>query len=92
MLSRLVITYLPRSKRLLISWLQSPSVSLKFSSYFCIIKQKKDVEVETSRFEFLRDSISKILYPLQMHFQTYHNYLKFLFKDIVTVERGISIN
>ena len=25
MLSRLVITYLPRSKRLLISWLQSPS-------------------------------------------------------------------
>ena len=28
MLSRLVITFLPRSKRLLISWLQSPSVSL----------------------------------------------------------------
>ena len=26
MLSRLVITFLPRSKRLLISWLQSPSV------------------------------------------------------------------
>ena len=26
MLSRLVITYLPRSKHLLISWLQSPSV------------------------------------------------------------------
>ena len=26
MLSRLVITVLPRSKRLLISWLQSPSV------------------------------------------------------------------
>ena len=25
MLSRLVITYLPKSKRLLISWLQSPS-------------------------------------------------------------------
>ena len=25
MLSRLVITYLPRSKRLFISWLQSPS-------------------------------------------------------------------
>ena len=25
MLSRLVITFLPRSKRLLISWLQSPS-------------------------------------------------------------------
>ena len=27
MLSRLVITFLPRSKRLLISWLQSPSLS-----------------------------------------------------------------
>ena len=26
MLSRLVITFLPRSKRLLVSWLQSPSV------------------------------------------------------------------
>ena len=26
MLSRMVITFLPRSKRLLISWLQSPSV------------------------------------------------------------------
>ena len=43
MLSRLVITYLPRSKRLLISWLQSPSAvileprkikSAKVSSYF----------------------------------------------------------
>ena len=29
MLSRLVITFLPRSKRLLISWLHSPSTSIK---------------------------------------------------------------
>ena len=28
MLSRLVITFLPRSKRLLISWLQSPSARI----------------------------------------------------------------
>ena len=28
MLSRLVMTFLPRSKRLLISWLQSPSVMI----------------------------------------------------------------
>ena len=28
MLSRLVITFLPRSKRLLISWLQSPSAEI----------------------------------------------------------------
>ena len=35
-LSRLVITFLPRSKRLLISWLQSPSaVILKPKKYFC---------------------------------------------------------
>ena len=40
MLSRLVITFLPRSKRLLISWLQSPSVVVleppknKVSHYF----------------------------------------------------------
>ena len=37
MLSRLVITFLPRSKRLLISWLQSPSAvilePLKIKSY-----------------------------------------------------------
>ena len=33
MLSRLVITFLPRSKRLLISWLQSPKVSHCFPIY-----------------------------------------------------------
>ena len=36
MLSRLVITFLPRSKRLLISWLQSPSaVTLETSKIVC---------------------------------------------------------
>ena len=41
MLSRLVITFLPRSKRLLISWLQSPSaVILEF-------KKIKSVNVST---------------------------------------------
>ena len=30
MLSRLVITYLPRSKRLLISWLQPPSAVILY--------------------------------------------------------------
>ena len=38
MLSRLDITFLPRSKRLLISWLQSPSaVILGFLSTYSII-------------------------------------------------------
>ena len=41
MLSRLVITFLPRSKRLLLSWLQSPSAvilepqKIKSDSFYC---------------------------------------------------------
>ena len=35
MLSRLEITFLPRSKRLLISWLQSPSAVILDPSYCC---------------------------------------------------------
>ena len=38
MLSRLVITFLPRSKRLLISWLQSPSA---------VILQLKKIKSDT---------------------------------------------
>ena len=42
MLSRLVITFLPRSKRLLISWLQSPSaVILENGTETCIISYMK---------------------------------------------------
>ena len=39
MLSRLVITFLPRSKHLLISWLQSPSawkIIFYVLAYFCV--------------------------------------------------------
>ena len=42
MLSRLVITFLPRSKRLLISWLQSPSA--------VILEPKKRKSVTVSIF------------------------------------------
>ena len=42
MLSRLVITFLPRSKRLLISWLQSPSAVI------LELPPKKSVTVSTS--------------------------------------------
>ena len=35
MLSRLVITFLPRSKRLLVSWLQSPSAVMIQVYYIC---------------------------------------------------------
>ena len=37
MLSRLVITFLPRSKRLLISWLQSPSATQKNKVSHCFL-------------------------------------------------------
>ena len=42
MLSRLVITFLPRSKRLLISWLQSPSAVILES------KKIKSVTISTA--------------------------------------------
>ena len=45
MLSRLVITYLPRSKRLLISWLQSPAA--------VILEPKKIKSVTASTFSLL---------------------------------------
>ena len=37
MLSRLVITFLPRSKRLLISWLQSPSAVILLNRFFSFL-------------------------------------------------------
>ena len=44
MLSRLVITVLPRSKRLLISWLQSPSV---------VILEPRKIKSDTASIEIL---------------------------------------
>ena len=38
MLSRLVITFLPRSKGLLISWLQSPSAVIAFIKFVTILR------------------------------------------------------
>ena len=56
MLSRLVITFFPRSKRLLISWLQSPSavilhmcVYIYIYLYSSIIKKKIIITTEESR-------------------------------------------
>ena len=40
MLSRLVITFLPRSKRLLISWLQSPSAVINIGEISIFNKDK----------------------------------------------------
>ena len=44
MLSKLVITFLPRSKHLLISWLQSPSaamVNVFLNVFFCVFFSNK---------------------------------------------------
>ena len=42
MLSRLVITFLPRSKRLLISWLQSPSAVIENSQIQLTTRRMRD--------------------------------------------------
>ena len=55
MLSRLVVTFLPRSKRLLISWLQSPSV---------VILEPPKIKSDTV--STVSPSISKSLSHLQL--------------------------
>ena len=59
MLSRLVITFLPRSTRLLISWLQSPSA---------VILEPKKIKSDTVSTLSLHDAlpICKYLYTQQM--------------------------
>ena len=46
MLSRLVITFLLRSKRLLISWLQSPSAVILEPMYFAYNLNKQDDNIQ----------------------------------------------
>ena len=62
MLSRLVITFLPRSKRLLISWLQSPSA--------VILEPKKKIKSDTV--STVSPSIShEVMGPDAKHLQKY---------------------
>ena len=64
MLSRLVITFLPRSKRLLISWLQSPSAVILEPP-----KKKSDTVSTVSGVPYLQNLIKlhklRIFYGLQ---------------------------
>ena len=56
MLSRFVIAFLPRSKRLLIPWLQSPSAMIMFKIYpFCVtfLCKQKESSVHLLIFESL---------------------------------------
>ena len=57
MLSRLVITFLPRSKRLLISWLQSLSAVILECS---INEIKNTLEGTNSRIMEVEDTISEV--------------------------------
>ena len=60
MLSRLVITFLPRSKRLLISWLQSPSTVILEPP-----KMKSDT-VSTVNVQFSHSVVSDSLRPHEL--------------------------
>ena len=66
-LSRLVIAFLPRSKRLLISWLQSPSVVIleppKIKSVICHEEKKKLVKKEFEKSILVCTRVSDFLRP-----------------------------
>ena len=47
MLSRLVMTFLPRSKHLLISWLQSPFAVILEQSPFAVILESPKIKSDT---------------------------------------------
>ena len=76
MLSRLVITFLPRSKRLLISWLQSPSAvilepakikSTTVSPSICIFTTNKgngSDAIPVELFQILKDDAVKVLHSI----------------------------
>ena len=56
MLSRLVITFLPKSKRLLISWLQSPSA---------VILEPKEIKSDTvSSFPIYKNALAHYFFPI----------------------------
>ena len=59
MLSRLVITFLPRSKRLLISWLQSPSVVILEP------KNHKCITLQFQRLKIQNQHTSRATHPLE---------------------------
>ena len=66
MLSRLVITFLPRSKRLLISWLQSPSAvildpqKIKFDTVSTDLRDADDTTLTAESEEELKSLSMKV--------------------------------
>ena len=70
MLSRLVITFLPRSKHLLIPWLQSPSL--------VILEPPKIKSVTVSTVEDIKDKMSLIKMILKVIFHLFSVLVLFL--------------
>ena len=72
MLSRLVITFLPRSKRLLISWLQSPSAVILLLSHFsrvrlCVTPETAAHQAPASLGFSRQEHWSGLSFPSPMH-------------------------
>ena len=63
MLSRLVITFLPRSKRLLISWLPSPSAVSFLRSFFCILAPQIRPAISITRSLLNVASLDLLIFP-----------------------------
>ena len=75
MLSRLIIAFLPRSKCLLISWIQSPSPRLKEKKWF----PKVSLQVAEPRFKqnLFAAKTSSLNHYVRMSSQLYHATLNF---------------
>ena len=67
MLSRLVITLLPRSKRLLVSWLQSPSAVILEPQ-----ETKSDTVSTVSPFISHEVMLSSVIYALKFAYKVLH--------------------
>ena len=73
MLSRLVIAFLPRSKHLLISWLQSPSAAiLKHKKIVCHCFHCFPIYLPWSvLYKFIYSSVYPSIYPSSIHLPIY---------------------
>ena len=67
MLSRLVVTFLPMSKHLLMSWLQSPSVVKWALESITTNKASGGDGIPVELFQILKDDAVKVLHSICQH-------------------------